>query len=134
MTAVRTIEAQNDGAKLAKARASFTLKVEARLAAARVKNVSAVTCNGVLLNRLMRCRQWSLRCGVIVQDALIIAQHNGRYAVFDRDENGEWDDLGLVLQNHRYPMTAYTLSTLDDTINFVARLLVRRKLASRSRS
>jgi len=82
----------------------------------------------------MECGQWDLRSGVIVQDALIVAQHNSRYAVFDRDENGKWDGAGLVLQDHIYPMTALTLSTLDDTINFVARLLVRRKLASRSRS
>ena len=114
-----------------KATAAFVPKVEARLVAARIKGPRVSACGGELLEWLMEDTQWDLLCGAIVENALIIGKHNSRYAIFERGSSG-WDKSGLVLQNHHYPMTALTLSTLDDTIHFVARYLVRHKLASRT--
>jgi len=121
-------------ARRRKAMASFVPKVEARLRAARVKEPRVAACGDELLEWLMEDTQWNLRCGAIVQDALIIGKHNGRYAIFERGTSANgWDKTGMVLQDHHYPMTALTLSALDDAINVAARYLARNKLASRSR-
>lgn len=117
----------------AKAKTMFAPKVYKRLIAARVKDVRVVGCEEAVLDALMEETGWDLRCGAIVQDALIIAQHNGRYVLFDRDAKGGWNNHGLALQNHHYFMTAHTLSSLDEAVLFVARYLVRHKLANRGR-
>jgi hypothetical protein len=118
-------------ARRTKANAAFTSKVKDRLLAARVKEVTVVACAEKAIQVLMNeDKRWDLSAAVIVQDALLLARHNGRYAIFER-EGRKW--APMQLQEHLYPMTAFTLGTLDDTINFVARLLVRAGLAKRGR-